>query len=255
MLRIFPMFAGLVGGLAMAFAAVADTPAAAREAVGGVAANLVEQLGDADYDVRHRATVKLLQTNTISPEDCLALYAQATGAEQRQRLLTVARHHLVRQLVARHPAGQRGSLGLMLAGAVALESPKLNRPGVRVLATFPGFPAYAHLEPGDLIVMLMGESMPDTDVPEQIRTAFIERASQLSPGQTVQLRVWRRGQLRDIQFPLASYDALDRMYSTADQSLRPPYHLEWQQLLRQLRQYDPPASPLTVDLADTTAAR
>jgi hypothetical protein len=223
---------------------------------------VLDQLADPDYAVRQRASAQLLQDDTLTPERCLSLYTQARSEEQRRRITAIAHHHLLRQLRQEaFGAGNQSFIGITHAGVAAAELPQFQQPAVRVLNTIPGFPGHAYLEVGDLILAVDGKPLrmagaalpnnPNNLMPaglaenETISSQFVSLVRVHRPGEEVQLRVWRKGELLDVRFALASF-VNEGGREIFGPGFRTEYNRDWEAFLTRLRAAGPQAEPLRV---------
>lgn len=202
---------------------------------------LLEQLNDDDYFTRQRASRMLMSNDQLTVEAVQQLYVLATTYEQRHRLIDVARHlllHGLRQAIS--PNDPRASIGLR-PGVVL----KLGVPAIRVEQTFPGFPGYTHLLPGDLIIAVDDEPIPEGLGVEQLRKHFIEgQIQQHRIGEKIRLTVVRNARQIEIRFRLASLETLEKMYDKTGFHLNEPYRQHWLHLFNRLRALSPPTELL-----------
>jgi len=213
--------------------------------------DILDRLDAADYEHRQAATVALLTLRTLADNDLVALYTAAETPEQRHRLLTSARHHLLRRLHGQDAASHRGSLGIRHKLVDAKRLPHLGQPAFHVDYTLPGFPAHEVLLRGDLILALDGRRF------EQHIEALSNRVISKTPGQTIRLTVLRAGKTIVVPVRLAGREALERMYPKARQQgqtatqpvLAEPYRRQWIQLREKLVALGPPVKTLPIKLA------
>ncbi len=206
---------------------------------------LLADLDSPDYAVRSTATQTLLAAPHIDDDEWGELFAQARSPEQRHRLLAAARHHLLATLRRKEfPERGPGSLGMTQRVITPAERLQTGRAGVLVNSTLPGFPAYAHLLPGDLIVAINGTPI-DTDVSDD----RFQQLVQLNPaGQTVTLTLVRDGQDLDRQITLASFEALARMYERGDMGVSARFEVQWRQWRDRLVVHASDAGPVQIEL-------
>lgn len=214
--------------------------------------NLQSALSDMrseDYATRQRATTMLLANDSLSPQELQTLYAAATLPEQRQRILDVARHHMVRKLQeSLSRQGGAGSLGLSLVASPFTEAAaEPNHPVARVGTTYPGFPAYVALKPGDQILSVNGQTLPAVQDEITIRQKFIELIQSNRAGAMVRLGLLRQGKPLEISVRLASFDSLSTLYE-GEARLRPPFDAQWNQLQHELTAQNPAPEPLKISL-------
>ncbi len=199
-----------------------------------ISAGDLSALGDAEYDKRHAATKKLLADVKITRGDIAAAYRQATSAEQKQRLLTIGRHHVLRLMRQEKDAESRlGALGLRHEPVNAEDLPDVKQPAVRVRRTLPGFPAHAVLEAGDLILAVDGNFFQPNITNEQISTQFGDWIQRVVPGKTTKLTIMRGGKQIEAQTVVASLDALRMMFDVHG-GVQQSYNNEWLRFQRTL---------------------
>lgn len=211
-------------------------------------ADLLADLGDEQYATRQRAMRQLLEDEELDASDLVNLYAKAESAEQRHRLLSVARHHTIRakRLEVFEDPGPVGSIGVyhreLEPGAV----PGLDRPAVEIIRPMPGFPAYAHLEPGDLVLAVQERSLSEQDPGGD----FQDRIQQYRRGDRLELTLRRGDEEFDVAFRLASRQALRSVYADAyDLRLRSPFAEGWATVRDRLREAGPAPEPLRLERA------
>lgn len=201
---------------------------------------VLEALNDDDFAQREAATRALLRDNRVDIELIERCLAQPLTWEQRDRLMRVAEHHVLRSLRLMHrerlPGWSDGgaSIGLTQAGVPAGEEPGVDRHAIRVMQTFPGFPAHAVLEPGDLIVAVDGRGIAGIGDAMGVAGAFGELIRSYKPGQTIRLSLVRSGRAMDVDVELASYNVLVTMYDGQADPLVPTYRALWDAHRRRL---------------------
>lgn len=211
---------------------------------------LLADLASDDYDTRERATARLRASEEIDVARLRPLYAEAESPEQRHRLLDVARHHTIRQMRQRifDRAGQRGSIGVNFDVLPAEALPRLEQPAIEIVRTMPGFPAYAHLRAGDLIL-----AVNDRDLsPQNVSQAFQDAVQQHERGDEIKLTLDRDGERLERHVRLASRQALHSVYdpTTAGLRLRSPFREQWESARDDLRARGPAPEPLRVSLPE-----
>lgn len=180
-------------------------------------------LGDDDYQVRQAATRRLLRDNALTQADLDRLYAASKTPEQRHRLLRVARHHVIRRMIRQKYDGQAGPGSMGLSHQVIPASQDRARTGVLVVMTLPGFPAYAALEPGDVMIDFAGQPLPDKLTAAQFPLLIQEHTA----GEQIHLTVLRDGVEIDVLFILEHGQALKGVYDTGGVVLNAPYRDRW----------------------------
>jgi hypothetical protein len=224
---------------------------------------LLAQLASDDFTERRLAHRALLRDEALTEPDLARFYLAARTPEQRQRLLDIARHHFVRLLrLNEWPDIRPGALGV-IQSAVApeempeplykameqeLATPHVNRPVIRLVSTLPGFPAYAHMRPGDYVVKVNGQMLPANVSTQEVSGEFGQMIIRQMQGSNMTFTVWRDGALRDVTVKLASADAIRNLYEPTDRRLKVNYRRLWWQFRDGLVARDDEAEPLGVDL-------
>lgn len=163
----------------------------------------------------------------LDHEALRALYAAAQHPEQRHRLLTVARHHVLRLVrQERFKDAGRGAIGIQHQSFAAGELSRLNQPGLLVVKTFPGFPGYTRLQAGDLIVGIDGQAFATGLSANMAANEFINEIQRRQAGGVVRLEVYRDAEKVSVSIQLASLSALQAMYRNAGQ-LQQPFADAW----------------------------
>lgn len=211
---------------------------------------VLRDLAADDFATRRTATHALLINHRLTPEDLAPLYARATLPEQRGRLLEIIYHHYIRreQVKMISPDG-RGSLGVSLMGLMPGGDPTdpRTRPVIRIAATYPGFPAYTHLEPGDTITAVDGRVLEGDD-PMVVQQQFIGVIQSQAIGSSLRMTVDRNGQAVNVSVPLAPFVALTTIYDGGAYILRPNYQIEWDSWRRKYLPTQPSDEPLAIPL-------
>ncbi len=197
-------------------------------------AGVLDRLNADDFVVRQRETRRLLSDEALTRDDLNYLYSLSTTLEQRHRLLLVARHRMIRGMMRERLADQGGpgSMGLSHhVVQVSVPGEAVPRPGVLVVMTLPGFPAYALLEPGDVIIDFAGEPIPQNMTPAQ----FQQTIKTFQAGQEVGLNIVRDGVIEPILFRLGPGRGLGEVYDTGGVTLNEPYRSAWEALRTKMR--------------------
>ena len=241
MLSIYVYAFSLNTALGMVLTAGTTAPAQAES-------NILARLDATGYDLRQAATVTVLALRSLAVHDLEALYTTAKTPEQRHRLLSAARHHLLRQLREKDEKSGRGSLGIRHKLVAAKRLPHVRQPAFQVAYTLPGFPAHEVLSRGDLILALDGRRF------EQHHQALANQIRSKGPGQTVQLTILRDGKTIVVPVQLAGWNALQRMYPKAERQppsatqpvLGEPYRSQWIRFHDKLVALGPPVKTLPI---------
>lgn len=197
-------------------------------------AGVLDRLNADDFVVRQRETRRMMSDEALTREDLDYLYSLSTTPEQRHRLLLVARHRLIRGMMRERLAdeGGPGSMGLSHhVVQVTVPGEAAPRTGVLVVMTLPGFPAYALLEPGDMIIDFAGEPIPQNMTPAQ----FQQTIKTFQTGQEIGLNIVRDGVVEPILFRLGPGRGLGEVYDTGGVTLNEPYRSAWESLRAKMR--------------------
>lgn len=213
---------------------------------------MLRDLNSADFAAREKVTQQLLADETLSPDVITELYNAVKSPEARHRLLLVARHHLIRRGQVEEDQ-QPGAIGIMHQAVTSKQIPNIGHPAVRVVQTFPGFPAYARLKPGDLIVAVNHERFGRNVGIAQITNQFRDMIQQTASGERLTLHVYRDGHLLKpaIQIRLASLNALRDIYEPHTGDLQPQHRNRWLEFRKTLKNFREKKDPLTVKLPVT----
>jgi len=205
----------------------------------------LERLADPDYTLRQTATHQLLTDPTLTDDDLIELVRLADLPEQRHRLTLIARHRLIDRLTHQRDDGRsRGCLGLTHHGVAADQTPFDAAAAVRVVSTYPGLPAYAHLQPGDLILAVNGQPLTDKAGPNAATQALVQTIQQMKCGDPVELAIVRDGERKTVEFRLSSLSVLRAIHQQGVS----PFEDQWRALHQQLLWQQPDTPPLIVQL-------
>ncbi len=244
MIRVISIRALIIAATALTVSAVGY-----GEADGGK--TRLGRLGDPHFAVRQSAMDALLRDDSLTLDAISDLYRRATDEEQRHRLLVVARHHMLRLMaVDQFRDGRRGVIGILMR-PVMIDSPDETRePAVRVTAVLAGFPGYAHLRVGDVILSLDRVPVADTN-------SFGVMVKRKNPGALVNLTVLRERQRVAIRFNLLDYCAMREMYDLRSPRLplRAAFSRKWQQQRRSLESSGPTRPLLAIDTRHVRVSR
>lgn len=270
-LRFFSRFSFVLGVLCLLLLAVPSAAEGEAEAEGGgpgdgeaqaealTRAQAVDQLDAPGYAERVRARRALLQDQALDQAALRELLGEARSAEQRAQLLLVAEHHIMRR--AREQAFGDAPVTLQNTAAVgfsydnlpASENPFVNREGVIVMSTMPGFPAYAHLQAGDIILGVAGEAANNRPIHFPITQWISRQISRHRPGDRLSFRLLRAGEQIEVEVVCAQINALNQMYTTdalRSATRAEPFNRLWEQARDQLTAGLPGPRTLTPKVVD-----
>lgn len=226
---------------------------------------VIAGLDHADFAVRESAEAFLLTDNTLDKAALQQLIQQAKSPEQRQRLLRVAEHHVLRGMRERDFGNQpqagddeqidpfrdpsrSASVGYSYEPVLAHENPDADLPGVRVTATMPGFPGHAHFRRGDIIVQINGQGLSNHHREHEITNWVRSQIASHEAGDTIGFTIQRGGKLLAVEVVCAEGPALDHMYTTDgfDSAARKgQYQREWEAAHHELAAQMPKPKVLT----------
>lgn len=231
---------------------------------------VVAALGHEDFAERESALAFLLTDETLSKEVLKQFIQQAKSPEQGQRLIRVAEHHVLRELRERDfgPNAHRAedfdiapgfanrrpaAVGYSYEPVMAHENPYANLPGVRVIATMPGFPGHAYLRRGDIIVRIAGHSPSLRQQRHEVTNwvSWCIRAQEA--GDPIDFTFLRDGQMLTVKLTCAEGAALDHMYTTdafEAAARKQPYKKTWEQVREELLNLMPQPKTLTPKVFD-----
>lgn len=193
-------------------------------------AQVLADLGSEDFALRQYVTQRMLQDNGLTQDDLDRLFAKSQTPEQRHRLLRIARHHDIRRMIEVRFQDQASSGSMGLSHAVVRvqvteddESPAESRAGIMAALTLPGFPAYATMHPGDVIIEFDGQPMPDKVTGPMFQQMIQGRRA----GDTIDLTIVRSGIVDRIEMTLSNSQALGEVYHSSGVVLNSPYREQW----------------------------
>ncbi len=192
------------------------------------------------WPIRETATLRLLRDESLTPDSIAKALGQPLSPEQRLRLMLVAEHHVIR-LMGQRLVTQPGkaSLGVALEWLVPEEVAELGRPGARVEATLPGFPAYGVLQLGDLIVALNGQGIDPSIMGEAMVQVLRDMIQTHSSGDVVELTIVRDALMQQIKVKLGSLDAMRTLYEPDTLTLQPAALVELRRFQQSLKKPQP----------------
>ena len=222
----------------------------------------IAALDHAEFTVRESAQAHLLTDTTLGQDTLKELIREAKSPEQGQRLLRLAEHHVMREIRERdfgHRPGdgppipqeiepRPASVGYSYDAVLAHENPHAQLPGVKVVATMPGFPGYAHLRRGDIVVQINGRG-PSLHHDERFITNWVtNQINERQAGQTIDFTVLRDGKPVAIKMVCAEAAALNEMYTTdaySNASRLEPFQRAWEKARTELTAQMPKPKVLT----------
>ena len=173
-------------------------------------ATLVTQLDDASYVIRLKATQTLLGDESLDTQSLVPHFEKAKSLEQRHRLADIIHHRVLSDYVKKNLNDDgEGAIGTTLQPALTADyMPDLNTPAVRVGQPRAGFPAYASLLPGDLIVALDGKPFPASSNPRAVESSLTTSIKGTPLGRKINVSVHRDGTTTIISIRVGSLSAL-----------------------------------------------
>ncbi len=176
----------------------------------------VDALAHEDAERREEATRTLMQTEAFSGTVVKAAMERVESREAAHRLMRIAKHRFfAEQGPSVDAVGGGAALGVRLTRSNKWafispdEDPRLDHSAFVVPERLPGFPAYAHLAPGDLLLGMDGEPFPKSFGWD----AFKRIINEHSAGERVTATVLRNGERKKVSFRLDSKRRLTKVYS------------------------------------------
>jgi hypothetical protein len=204
-------------------------------------AQLVDKLDDDSPEVRQQAMSDLMLREDLTDKQLGEALRAATGPEQRHRLTLVAMHRFFSRM---NPTGAAvdegtGSIGIDIDVRNIVrpdQHPAIQRPAMLISRTRPGFPGFAILRPGDLVVGVNGESFAD----DLDQTDFINAIQKYQVGETMRLDVLRDGQRLEVPIKLDSLRRLQEVHARLADVPDPTMYAPWRIHLANLLDSDEP---------------
>lgn len=208
---------------------------------------VVALLDDSSFATRRQAEDHLLTDDTLTFASIKPLIQSAESDEQRYRLLRVAEHHVMREVREQEFGNgaappqpfenqlripnNAAAIGFSYEAVPAGDNPIETLQGVTVVATMPGFPGYAYLRTGDIIIAIDGDPAANRPRHQDVTAWISWRISTHRAGDPISFTIIREGRAKTINLHCAQASALSAMYTTdgnkaASRSAR--YEAIWQ---------------------------
>lgn len=224
---------------ASASSMMAATPAPTSDV-----AQLLAQLSDPDFMTRENATTQLMTCDDVSDDQLSTALRTSKSPEVRQRLVQIAMHRFYAQLQIN--AGPEvitlpdngAALGVYFPEprnenrfvVKAHQHPMLDTPAMLICFTYPGFPAYAYLRPGDLVTGMDGQTFTD----DLTREEFSARIGRHEPGEFIDLDLIRNSHPMHVRFRLDNKKRLSAVSQMLANVSDPSLYQPWRQHLNAL---------------------
>ena len=178
-----------------------------------------------DYPTRAEATTALLQDNTLDAQVLRAMLEDPSAAhpERRHRLLMIAEHHLMREIVEAWTAEnipadehQKAAIGFSYDPILPANNPYSEHAAVMLLVTMPGFPGYAYLQPGD-VVLAINDQTPRARTLQAVREWVRGTVGARRVGDQVRMTVQRGEDTLELVVPCSGIQSLSATYATSGQ--------------------------------------
>ncbi|XAM01661.1 hypothetical protein OT109_09730 [Phycisphaeraceae bacterium D3-23] len=186
------------------------------------------------------AALALLLDDAMDGEGLAEMVRSAQTAEQFARLRAIIQHHVLTRLRQEELADLEDDTVLIgfqfsvmpTAGRVGAGTDELVEQypwGAQVSSTTAGFPGFAYLRVGDMIV-----AISDEPIPQNLATGqqfIIDTVKAHTLDQHVAMTVIRNGQALELRIPLARAAALPEMYDarTVTRNLIDPFLFLWEE--------------------------
>jgi len=179
---------------------------------------LIAQLASPEYATREIATTELMVRDDLDDETLKAAFRTAASPEQVHRLTRISLHRFYRRMNPPRPAAiqpgqeRQGGLGVAIningrANLVIRQhnDAPIASPAFLVTERLPGFPAYAYLRRGDLILAVGGQRFEDD-------SSFSKLIQVYRAGDVVNFQVVRDDRVMELSIPLDSIGRLEAVY-------------------------------------------
>ncbi len=204
-------------------------------------AQLIDRLDDDSPEVRQQAMSDLMLREDLTDQQLGEALRAATGPEQRHRLTMVAMQRFFARM---NPSGApvdegTGSIGIDIDVRNIVrpdQHPQIQHPAMLISRTRPGFPGFAVLRPGDLVLGVNGEPFAD----DLDQTDFINAIQKYQVGQTMRLDVLRDGQRLEVPIKLDSLRRLQEVHARLADVPDPSMYAPWRIHLANLLDSDEP---------------
>ncbi|WP_432798062.1 PDZ domain-containing protein [Poriferisphaera sp. WC338] len=187
------------------------------------------------YSMRSEAHLKLSQA-ILDDAQIIHLFQNVGSYEQLHRLLQITRHWFIRsQIKPTSPDAKikHGAIGMNFSQIASHQDPRIKHPAIQVTRTLPGFPAYQHIIPGDLIIAINHQP---TNHGFNLQR-FAQEIRNLKLDSVVTFDLLRKNQTLTRSITLSSYTQLTRIYpinTTPTGELAAPIESAWQMYRKQM---------------------
>ncbi|MFW6336182.1 MAG: hypothetical protein ACOC3G_03545 [Phycisphaeraceae bacterium] len=171
---------------------------------------VLRSLASPSYEQRVAATQRLMDTDFADTPRLEKALAASDSVEVQHRLMRVMRHRAVMAMRDDVDNPEGGSLGVRFESAPAHTVPNQLQPGIRIVLTLPGFPAYEKLRAGDIVTTLNGQPLSRRDPASD----FADTIGSYPRGQSLELGVVRNGELLSLTVTPASSQALRQLIAS-----------------------------------------
>ena len=171
---------------------------------------VLESLASPPYEQRVTATQRLMQLEFVDTDRLEQALADTGSVEAQHRLLRVLRHRAVLSMREEVDNREGGSLGVRFEPAPAHTVPNQMQPGVRIVLTLPGFPAFEKLRAGDIVLTLDGQPLSHRDPASD----FADRIATHPLGLAMELGILRDGDGMRVNLTPASSQALQQLIAS-----------------------------------------
>lgn len=216
---------------------------------------LIDMLDDDDFEVREAGTTALMLRQDFDDIHMVGALRGATSPEMRHRLTEVAMHRYFQRINPGQggPIPDSGSLGVDIEPRNIVrpdQYAQLKHPAMLISKTKPGFPAFALLRSGDMIIAIAGKPFPD----DLDQATFIAMIQEYNPGEVMQLTVLRRGKEVSVPVRLDSRHRLEQVHQRIMDVADPAMYAPWQVYLANMLDADDPDPVIRIDYPERQPA-
>lgn len=224
-----------------------DAPAAPAPASPTIE-SLLADLDDESFAVREAASTALMLHADLDDTRLAKAMRAAKRPEQKQRLIVIVMHRFFARLAPQKGdgGGAMGCIGIDISQLNLVrpdQHPELEHTGLLVTRTRVGFPAFAQMRPGDIVLSFQGKRFGEHLEDHQ---AFVAAIQEHRAGDTIKMTVMRSGKVVDIDLKLDHLIRLQQVQQMLPSPDYPELYDPWRKHLKNMLGEEPAPKPIRI---------
>lgn len=209
---------------------------------------LIADLAADSFAKREAASTALMLRKGLDDAQLSKALRAAKSPEQKQRLIVVVMHRFYARLaVPEKDKGQAmGCIGIDISPFNLVrpdQHPELDQTGLLVTRTRVGFPAYAQMRAGDIVLSFQGKNFGEHLDDHQ---AFVDAIQKQRAGDVVKMDVLRAGKRIAIDLKLDHLIRLQQVQQMLPSPDYPELYEPWRKHLTNMLGEDPAPKPIRI---------